>query len=89
MYPYHNRIRQRIKAGELHSAVAVSDYPSIGPCIVLIFSTWPHISTIRPQWYPEYEKFLGNKMPDINRPGSWFELTFEEIKPMPRGEVET
>ena len=41
MYPYHNRIKQRINAGELIGYEFREDYPGIGECLVLKFSTHP------------------------------------------------
>ncbi len=55
MYPYHNRIKQRIRNGELIGWEKVTDYPNIGACIVLYFSTLPYTRPIRPQRYGEYE----------------------------------
>lgn len=47
MYPYHNRIKQRIKAGELIGYSFVNDYPRIGACMVLEFCTHPQFRPIR------------------------------------------
>ena len=58
MYPYHNRIKQRIKNGELIGWKKVKDYTKIGECIVLHFSTAPFTRPIRPQRYSEYEAIL-------------------------------
>ena len=54
MYPYHNRIRQRINNGELIGAEFRDDYPRIGECLVLIFSTPPFLRPIRPHRYTQY-----------------------------------
>ena len=35
MYPYHNQIKRRIRAGELAGYAFVSDYPRIGEALVL------------------------------------------------------
>ncbi len=48
MYPYHNRIKQRIKAGELVDYEFVQDYKDIGECLVLYFSTEPEFGPLDP-----------------------------------------
>jgi len=53
-YPYHNRIKQRIANGELVGYEYVTDYPRIGECLVLRFSTYPPLRPIRPHRYAEY-----------------------------------
>lgn len=53
-YPYHNRIKQRIKAGELIGYEFVDDYPGIGEALVLKFITEPFIRPIRPHKYITY-----------------------------------
>ena len=58
MYPYHNRIKQRIKNGELIAVLDTSNYPKIGECKVLVFSTLPVFRPIRPHRYAEYEELL-------------------------------
>lgn len=58
MYPYHNKIKQRIRAGELIGAEKREDYPGIGPCVVLRFSTYPPLRPIRPHRYAEYAPIL-------------------------------
>lgn len=58
MYPYHNRIKQRIRNGELVGHEWRTDYPGIGECLVLKFSTYPHLRPIRPHRYGEYLEFL-------------------------------
>jgi len=58
MYPYHNRIKQRIAAGELVSYEFVTDYPGIGECLVLRFSTYPLVRPVRPHRYAEYLPLL-------------------------------
>lgn len=58
MYPYHNRIKQRIRNGELESYEFVTDWPGIGECLLLRFSTFPVFRPIRPyRWY-EYVDIL-------------------------------
>lgn len=50
MYPYHNKIKQRIKNGEL-----VGHYfgfrKGIGECLILLFSTEPRERPIRRHIY--------------------------------------
>ena len=58
MYPYHNRIKQRIRAGELIGFEFREDYPGIGECLVLKFSTHPAIRPIRPHRYVDYVDIL-------------------------------
>lgn len=60
MYPYHNRIKQRIKNGELVGYHFVKSYKNIGECLILEFSTPPFIRPIRPHKYHEYLTFLNN-----------------------------
>ncbi|MBQ3259034.1 MAG: hypothetical protein IJA68_00775 [Clostridia bacterium] len=65
MYPYHNKIKQRIKNGELVGYQFISDYPNIGECLVLEFSTPPFIRPIRPHKYKEYAALLKDfRVPD-------------------------
>lgn len=54
MYPYHNRVKQRIDAGELVDAYLSEEWPRIGECLVLIFNTAPFFRPVRPHRYPEY-----------------------------------
>ena len=61
MYPYHNRIKQRIAAGELISHEWRTDYPNIGECLVLKFSTPPFLRPIRPHRYAEYMPLIEKK----------------------------
>ncbi len=60
MYPYHNKIKQRIRAGELLDYTFVKDYPRIGECLLLSFSTVPHLRPVRPYRYREYKDILEN-----------------------------
>lgn len=60
MYPYHNRIRQRIKAGELVDHYFVDDYPGIGETLVLVFKTAPFLRPIRPHRWAEYQVILSD-----------------------------
>lgn len=58
MYPYHNRIKQRIRAGELISYRFVDDYPRIGSCMVLEFCTWPKFRPIRHERLIDYVQIM-------------------------------
>lgn len=60
MYPYHARIKQRIKNGELTGYEFVEDYPNIGECLILKFSTYPPQRPIRPYRYVEYVDILAD-----------------------------
>lgn len=57
MYPYHNKIKQRIKNGEL-----IGHYfgfrKNIGECLILLFNTEPRERPIRSHRYKEYEEYL-------------------------------
>ena len=59
MYPYHNRIKQRIHNGELVDHYYTNDYPRIGEALVLVFSTEPILRPIRPKRKAEYKAMLG------------------------------
>ena len=58
MYPYHNKIKQRIKDNELISFEYVEKYKKISPCLLLHFSTPPYIRPIREHRFQEYEIIL-------------------------------
>ena len=58
MSPYHNQIKQRINDGELIGYEFREDYPGIGECLVLKFSTHPATRPIRPHKYVEYVDIL-------------------------------
>ena len=58
MYPYHNRIKQRIQAGELVRYEYVDRYKKIAPCLLLYFSTAPMVRPIRAHRFAEYEPLL-------------------------------
>lgn len=61
MYPYHNKIKQRIKNNELKGFEYVDNYKSISPCLLLYFTTEPLIKPIRAHRFKEYEEIL-NKL---------------------------
>ena len=58
MYPYHNKIKQRIKNGELIKCEFVEKYKTISPCLLLYFSTEPYIRPIREHRFEEYKEIL-------------------------------
>lgn len=58
MYPYHNRIKQRIKNGELIDFCFAAQYKQIGECLLLFFKTEPFVRPIRPHKYAEYNEIL-------------------------------
>ena len=60
MYPYHNKIKQRIRAGELLDYTFVKDYPRIGECLLLSFSTQSYLRPVRPYRYGEYVDILAD-----------------------------
>ncbi len=58
MYPYHNKIKQRIKNGELVKFEFVEKYKNISPCLLLYFSTEPYIRPIRAHRFEAYDLLL-------------------------------
>lgn len=63
MYPYHNKIKQRINNKELVSYEYVDKYKNISPCLLLHFDTEPKIRPIREHRFEEYEQILINIIP--------------------------
>lgn len=57
-YPYHGRIKQRIKSGEMSGYHYTEDYPGIGKALVLEFNTEPSQRPIRPHKWHEYDGIL-------------------------------
>jgi hypothetical protein len=60
MYPYHNKIKQRIKNNELKGYEYVDKYKTISPCLIFHFITEPKIRPIREHRFKEYEEILNN-----------------------------
>ena len=58
MYPYHNKIKQRIKKGELITFSFLDSYKGIKPALLLFFSTFPHTRVIRNYRFIEYYPIL-------------------------------
>jgi len=55
MYPYHNRILQRIQNGELISFAYIERYKDISPCLLLHFNTEPYTRPIRSHRFEKYK----------------------------------
>ena len=60
MYPYHNKIKQRIKNKELVRYEYLDNYKGISPCLLLHFDSEPHTRPIREHRFKEYEEILKN-----------------------------
>lgn len=58
MYPYHNKIKQRIANKELVKYEYVKEYNGISPCMLLHFDTEPKIRPIRDHKFSMYEKLI-------------------------------
>ena len=58
MYPYHNKIKQRIKSGDLVNFEYVEKYKNISPCLLLYFENEPKIRPIREHRFKEYDELL-------------------------------
>jgi hypothetical protein len=58
MYPYHNKIKQRIKNNELIKYEFVDKYKTIKPCLLLYFNTEPYVRPIRAHRFDEYQPIL-------------------------------
>lgn len=58
MYPYHNRILQRIQNNELVSYEYVDRYKDISPCLLLHFKTEPFLRPIRSHRFEKYEQLF-------------------------------
>ena len=60
MYPYHNKIKQRIRNKELVGYEYVESYKTIKPCLLLYFDSDPKVRPIREHRFIEYEKILSS-----------------------------
>lgn len=58
MYPYHNKIKQRIKNNELVRYEFVDHYKNISPCLLLYFNTEPYVRPVREHRFAEYRLLL-------------------------------
>lgn len=60
MYSYHNRIKQRIRNGELIDHYFTENYPNIGEALVLVFNSPPFMRPIRTHRYSDYVDILAD-----------------------------
>lgn len=58
MYPYHNKIKQRINNGELIKFEYVDKYKHIQPALLLYFRTEPYVKPVREHRFEEYKPIL-------------------------------
>jgi hypothetical protein len=58
LYPYHNKIKQRIQNKEFIRYQYVERYKNISPCLLLYFETEPKIRPIREHRFEEYENLF-------------------------------
>ena len=58
MYPYHNKIKQRIKNNELIRYGYLKKYKDISPCLLLHFETEPYTRPVREHRFKEYEELF-------------------------------
>ena len=58
MFPYHNKIKQRIKDKEWIGYEYVDSYKKIKPCLLLYFNTEPKVRPIEQHRFYEYEALL-------------------------------
>lgn len=58
MYPYHNKIKQRIINNELIKYEFVTAYKNIKPCLLLYFKTEPYIRPIREHRFEAYKELF-------------------------------
>ncbi len=58
VYPYHNKIKQRIRNRELIKYEYVEKYKKISPCLLLYFNTTPYVRPIRKHKFKEYQVLL-------------------------------
>ena len=61
MYPYHNKIKQRINNKELTRYEYVKKYKDISPCLLLYFETEPIVRPIREHRFEEYEAIFNEQ----------------------------
>jgi hypothetical protein len=64
MYPYHNKIKQRINNKELIRYEYVKKYKNISPCMLLYFETEPKVRPIREHRFKEYEELFASLKKD-------------------------
>ena len=66
MYPYHNKIKHRIKNKEMVSYEYVERYKNISPYLLIHFETEPVVRPIREHRFEEYEEFLKEILTEEN-----------------------
>lgn len=67
IYPYHNKIKQRIRNGELSGFCFAENYKKIGECLLLFFETPPFVRPIRPHKYAEYFEIMSEYEKNFNK----------------------
>lgn len=66
-YPYHQKIKQRIRNGELIDFYYTYNHPHIdGEVMVLVFNTEPFKRPIRPHKFAEYLNIINKYMVSAN-----------------------
>jgi len=58
MYPYHNKIKQRIKNNELVRYEYLNNHKGISPCLLLHFDSEPFTRPIREHRFKEYDELF-------------------------------
>lgn len=66
VYPYHNRIKKRIKSGEMIYHYFTEDYPGIGEALVIVFKNPPFSCPIRPEKWEEYTDIIKKEVGKCN-----------------------
>ena len=66
MYPYHNKIKQRIKNKEFVRYEYLKKYKNISPCLLLYFDTEPYTRPIREHRFAEYEELFKRDLTDTH-----------------------
>ena len=67
IYPYHNKIKQRIYNGELTGFRFVENYKNTGERLLLFFETQPFVRPVRPHKYAEYIEILSEYENNFNK----------------------
>ena len=67
IYPYHNKIKQRIYNGELTGFRFVENYKNAGERLLLFFSTPPFVRPVRAHKYAEYIEILSEYENNFNK----------------------
>lgn len=77
MYPYHQRIRQRITNGEFIKAQR-EQHSRIGECVILYFNTFPYTRPIRPHRYKDYPDVIMCLDVTSNQSGGFYKAFLNE-----------